>query len=82
MYLLSLQRSLFFLRSIFQHVTRYAYFVPLFDGTRAGSLVTRVSVATFDVNTVEFLDLANPDTPAGSNDADDDVNDASEVRAL
>jgi len=56
--------------------------VPLFDGTRAGSLVTRVSVASFDVNTVEFLDLANPDTPAGSNDADDDVNDASEVRRI
>lgn len=76
----ALKHSLFFLPSLSQHATRYAYFVPLFDGTRAGSLVTRVSVATFDVDTVEFLDLANPDTPAGSSDADDDVNDASEVR--
>jgi hypothetical protein len=57
----------------------HAYFVPMFDGVRAGSLIVRVGVDDFSSATVETLDLADPDTHAFSNETDDDVNEASDV---
>jgi hypothetical protein len=57
----------------------FAYFVPLFDGVRAGSLVARVDVGAFSNSSVELLDLAEPEAMATPGEADDDANEASEV---
>lgn len=57
----------------------YAYFVPLFDGVRAGSLVVRASVDDFSSSSVQVLDLSDPYPSATPDEADDDPNLASEV---
>jgi len=58
----------------------FAYFVPLFDGVRAGSMVARVNAGSFDSASVELLDLAEPEASAEPNSGDDDdPNLASEV---
>jgi len=56
-----------------------AYFVPLFDGVRASSLVVRVNVDDFSPSSVEVLDLADPTTAATDGEADDDPNGLNEV---